>query len=370
MMFLSGVVPPTSRKELPQTPLPAVEVKSKAVGTPPVVVLVVEVVVEVEVVEELEVVDELEVELVVGRIVDVVVLEDELVVVGSTVDEVVVLVGTVEELVVVAGTVEELVVVGSRQVQTSEQVEPGGQVKAPPGELGSQGSPGSTTPLPQSGDVVVVVLVLVELVVGASVDDVVVVSITVVELEVVVGVMQVHSAEQVEPGGQVKAPPGELGSQGSPGSTMPLPHSGEVVVVVLVLELVELLVVGTGLDVVEVDVVVELDVVVAGGRQVSWMSVTLSVLTELAKNRPRSVAPTVSSSLPFGAQTRPSTDALRDTRTLLPLEKIRTSQGLTAGLSGPTRLPLSNLIAPTTWMVTGPRARSCPLRRTVRLQNV
>jgi hypothetical protein len=360
MMFLSGVVPPTSRKELPQTPLPAVEVKSKAVGTPPVVVLVVEVVVEVEVVEELEVVDELEVELVVGRIVDVVVLEDELVVVGSTVDEVVVLVGTVEELVVV----------GSRQVQTSEQVEPGGQVKAPPGELGSQGSPGSTTPLPQSGDVVVVVLVLVELVVGASVDDVVVVSITVVELEVVVGVMQVHSAEQVEPGGQVKAPPGELGSQGSPGSTMPLPHSGEVVVVVLVLELVELLVVGTGLDVVEVDVVVELDVVVAGGRQVSWMSVTLSVLTELAKNRPRSVAPTVSSSLPFGAQTRPSTDALRDTRTLLPLEKIRTSQGLTAGLSGPTRLPLSNLIAPTTWMVTGPRARSCPLRRTVRLQNV
>jgi hypothetical protein len=208
----------------------------------------------------------------------------------------------------------------------------------------------------------------VELVDG--VDAVVVVTVELEEL-VVVDVMHVQSWEQVEPGGQLKAPPGELGSQSSPGSTTPLLQSVEGVVVVvdvLVLEEVGLDVddvVGT--EVGGVDVEVDDDVVV-GAPHATWVSVTRSVFTSLAKNAPRSDAPTVISSGAPGAQSVPVMAALRRMRTLL-AAKTRTSHGPTEALAGPRLLPLSSLVAPSTVMETGPCARICAFRPRVRLQN-
>src|SRR5258706_14579604 len=79
---------------------------------------------------------------------------DVVVVVGASVVEVelvdgssVVLVEVVGGSVVVGASVD--VVVVDAQVQAAVQTSPGAQRNAPPGELGSQGSPGSTTPLPQ-----------------------------------------------------------------------------------------------------------------------------------------------------------------------------------------------------------------------------
>src|SRR6185369_16177792 len=109
---------------------------------------------------------------------------------------------------VVVGASVEVVVVDA-QVHAAVQTSPGAQRNAPPGELGSHGSPGSTMPLPQRFRVVVVV------------DGVV---------DVVVVEAHVQAAVQTSPGAQRKAPPGELGSHGSPGSTMPLPQSSGAVV--------------------------------------------------------------------------------------------------------------------------------------------
>src|SRR5258706_16269021 len=98
---------------------------------------------------------------------------DVVVVVGASVVEVelvvgasVVLVEVVGGAVVVGASVD--VVVVDAQVQTAVQTSPGAQRNAPPGELGSQGSPGSTMPLPQRfGAVVEVVDVVGVVVVGA-----------------------------------------------------------------------------------------------------------------------------------------------------------------------------------------------------------
>ena len=194
-MFLSGVTPFTSRNVLPQLPVAAVERKSKKWGSPwGAVVVVVEDVVATVVVDVDDDVVELELAVVevlvvvVGTVVVVwivvgtgcVVLLDVVVVDGSVDEDGVVVSCRVVVVVVGTGSVDELVVVGSMQVHCEEQVEPGGQVKAPPGELGSQGSPWSTWPLPHSAgwlvDELDDVLVLVELlVVGATVDVVVVV---------------------------------------------------------------------------------------------------------------------------------------------------------------------------------------------------
>ena len=212
MRFLSAVVPARSRKVPPQAPLPAVDVKSNWVGGPPAVVLVDEVVVGVAVVDvelELDVDDDddvdvvgASVELVVDDVGATVVVEE---VVGPTVvvDEEVV--GTVDVEEEVVG-VEELVVVGTTQVHCSEQMEPSGQLKAPPGELGSHGSPSSTMPLPQSDGMLVLVVVEVVVVAGRDevddvvevlvvagrdeVDDVVVTVEVVTEVDVVGGVVR------------------------------------------------------------------------------------------------------------------------------------------------------------------------------------
>jgi hypothetical protein len=157
MSRLSGIVPAVSRNVLPQLPPPAVDRKSNFVGTPPTVVVVVDDV-------------EVEVELLVGALVDD---EEDEVVVGAIVDDDVV--ADVDE-VVVARVVDVDVVVGSMQVHTSEQVAPGAQVNAPPGDDGSQGSPSSTLPFPQVGWVVVVeVEVLVDVGRTDELDEVVVV---------------------------------------------------------------------------------------------------------------------------------------------------------------------------------------------------
>ena len=142
-----------------------------------------------------------------------------LVVVGVAVVDVVA--GASVELVDVVGAAVDDVLVVDSQVQAAEHTSPGAHRKTPPGELRSQGSLGSTTPLPQrSGAVVLVVGVVVEVVVVDS---------------------QVHAAEHTSPGAHRKTPPGELRSQGSLGSTTPLPQrSGAVVLVVgVVVEVVE-----------------------------------------------------------------------------------------------------------------------------------
>ena len=88
-----------------------------------------------------------------------------------------------------------------------------------------------------------------------------------------------------------------------------LPVVGVVVVLLVGLVDVELLVV---------------DVDVLGGGHVSCTSVTLSVLTALAKNAPRRWAPAVSSSIALGAQSVAATLALREMRTRAPFASIRT----------------------------------------------
>ncbi len=167
----------------------------------------------------------------------VLVVDDvELVVGGSLV------VGTSLELVelLVGTTVDVDVLVTASHVQTTEHTSPGSHVNAPVGELGSHGSPGSTTPFPHRPGVVVEdVDVVVDDDVVEDVDDVVLVVGPLVE--VVDDVSQVHAAEHTSPGAHVNAPVGELGSHGSPGSTTPFPHSPgcEVVVVVDVVVVVE-----------------------------------------------------------------------------------------------------------------------------------
>jgi hypothetical protein len=146
----------------------------------------------------------------------VVVVEDDVVV-----DVVVVLVAPVVVVVVLVACVVVVVVAPG-------QTQPGWHSSiAPPGELGGQVrlpggshcSPGSTLPSPHAGAIVVVVVV-----------------VTVV---VVVVVAPGHT----QPGWHSSmAPPGELGGQVrlpggshcSPGSSVPLPHVGGAVVVVVV----------------------------------------------------------------------------------------------------------------------------------------
>jgi hypothetical protein len=234
-------------------------------------------------------------------------------------------------------------------------------------------------------EVVGAVEVDVELVDGVDAEVVVTVELEVLVVLVVVGGMHVQSWEQVEPSGQLNAPPGELGSQSSPGSTTPLLQSvvGVVVVVaVIVLDELELdvddvVAAEVGVVTVEVEVlagarlldveVLDVDVDV-DGTHAAWVSVTRSVFTSLAKNEPRSDAPTVISSGAPGAQSVPVMEALRRMRTLL-AAKTRTSHGLSEPLAGPRLLPLSSLVAPRTVMVTGPCARICAFRPRVRLQN-
>jgi len=98
--FFNGIVPATSRNVFPQTPLPAVDVKSKPVGTPPMVVLVDDV---VGTAVELDEVVGAAVELddVVGTAVEL----DEVVGIAVELDEVV---GTAVELDEVVGTAVEL----------------------------------------------------------------------------------------------------------------------------------------------------------------------------------------------------------------------------------------------------------------------
>ena len=148
---------------------------------------------------------------------------------------------------------------------------PGKQpVEAPAGSHSSS-SAGSTIPLPQCGASVVVVevVVLVDatcVVVVALV--VVVVRVLVVVVRVVVVVVEQLSKSKTQSSSQETTAPGRdpgghgkstsSPSQSSPGSTMPLPHSGgsRVVLVVLVLD------VGPPLVVVRIVVVV-----LGSGRQ-------------------------------------------------------------------------------------------------------
>jgi hypothetical protein len=419
MSFFNGIVAPRSRNVLPQRPLPAVDVNSKAV-TPPVVVEVV-LVVGVTVVDVLEVVACSDVELVVGMIdVELVVgMIDVELVVGMIDVELVVgmidvelVVGMIDvELVVgmidvelVVGMIDVELVVGTMLVDVDVDGvpthgfgshEPGPmsvpsasaheagdmivQVKAPSGE------PDARQHRVWAGALVEVLLVVgvdeVLLVVGIT--DVLLV-VGIVELLLVVGaivevvvddveVLAGHGSGVHEPGPtlmpssaahsagdsttQTKAPTGVPGKapSGEPGTQHRV--RGRVVVVTVVVDV----------DVVLVDGVVD---VVVDGTHTAFTSVTLSVLTDLAKNAPVRWAPTVISSFALGAQRSAATSALREMRTRVPFAKICTWHGLTADVSGPTLLPLSNLIEPTTRIVTGPRASSWALRCKVRLQNV
>src|SRR5262249_41136576 len=115
------------------------------------------------------------------------------------------------------------------------------QSRAPPGDgqvklpklLPSHCSPGSSTPLPQSGEAVVVVVVglvvtVVEVVVGT------VVLVLDADGHSEKSILQSLVQSRAPPGdGQVKLPK-LLPSHCSPGSSTPLPQSGEVVVVVVV----------------------------------------------------------------------------------------------------------------------------------------
>src|SRR5205085_8880977 len=93
----------------------------------------------------------------------------------------------------------------------------------PDGELMSQSSPGSSTPLPHVPPSVVVV--------GGAVVEVVVVDT--LHVVVVTPPLHVHCAVHVSPGAQVNPPPGEPpGSHCSPGSTVAFPQSPFRVVVV------------------------------------------------------------------------------------------------------------------------------------------
>lgn len=74
--------------------------------------------------------------------------------------------------------------------------------------------------------------------------------------------------------------------------------------------------------------------------------------------------------MPLGAHTSPRMNARRETRNLEPFEKNWTWQGVTAEVSGPTKLPLSNFTRPLTWTVTGAAARTSAFRPTFKLQNV
>jgi hypothetical protein len=147
--------------------------------------------------------------------------------------------GTVVDDVLGVGVV--VVVVVDSHVHAPEHTSPGAHVNAPVGELASHGSPASTTPFPHVPATVVVV-VDDDVVVVVVVDDDVVVVVAMVDVVVVEVDSHVHAPEHTSPGAQVKAPPGEVGSHGSPGSTMPFPHC-------------------PGTDVVVVDEVVVVDVV-------------------------------------------------------------------------------------------------------------
>ena len=412
MIRFNGIVPARSRNVLPQRPLPAVDVKSNAV-TPPLVVLVV-LVVGVTVVDVLDVVarSDVDVELVVGMIdVELVVgMIDVELVVGMIDVELVVGMLDVE---LVAGMIDDVLVVGMIDVELvvgtmlvdDEDVdgvpthgfgshEPGPmsvpsasaheagdmivQVKAPSGEPEARQHRVWGRALVEVLLVVGVVVVLLvvgivdELLVVGIVDELLVVGI--VELLLVVAGVDdvvvlaghgsgVHefapllkppsAAHSAGPSStQTKAPPGVPGKP--PSTELGTQHAiepGCVVPVVLVVDVVVVLVVG-------------------GVTHTSFTSVTLSVLTELAKNWPRRWAPTVISSFALGAQRIAATSALREMRTRVPFAKICTWHGLTADVSGPTLLPLSNLIEPTTRIVTGPRASSWALRCKVKLQNV
>jgi hypothetical protein len=147
----------------------------------------------------------------------------------------------------------------------------------------------------------------------------------VVDVLVVGGPTHWHWLSQVSPGGQGKAPFGEFGgSHCSPGSSLPLPHVGDVELVVL--ELVELDVLEPAAWVVlvvpiEVEVVaVVVDVLVVEPAHAS-VSVTRSLMTFRAKNAPTRVASCVSFKTPAGSvspvtQIVPFTTAWRATVTL------------------------------------------------------
>ena len=204
---------------------------------------------------------------------------------------------------------------------------------------------------------------VLEDVVGVVVDDVL--ELVVVDDEVLVVVVDSHWHWELQtwPSGHRSAPDGELGSHSSPVSTTPLPHLPCVVVVddVVVVELVVVFV---------VEVVVTVVVLVGLTSHSGARRNTRSLSTVWAKNAPSRFAPTVSSSSPFGAQMTACACALREMRTLGPSEKMRTSHGVTAPDSGPTKLPLSNLMTPVTLICTGPRASSCALRPILMLQKV
>ena len=104
-------------------------------------------------------------------VVDVVVVDDVDVVLSPLV---VVVGGMVVGGRLVVGAPVDVVVLVDTQLQAPEQTSPGAHVNAPPGELGSHGSPGSTIPLPHVFAIVVVVVdadgggVVGELVVGVG----------------------------------------------------------------------------------------------------------------------------------------------------------------------------------------------------------
>src|SRR5262249_35329089 len=109
---------------------------------------------------------------------------------------------------------------------TGLQSQPGGQ-NAPPGELGSHSSPGSTLPLPH---VLPSSVVVVRVVVTCGAEVVVLFMVVVVPPPLT----HRHAALQVNPGGHENAPPGELASHSSPGSSFPLPQSDDETIVVVV----------------------------------------------------------------------------------------------------------------------------------------
>jgi hypothetical protein len=169
----------------------------------------------------------------------------------------VVVVVVLDEVVAAVPLVDVLELVGvvvvptGSHVQPGVQASPGGHTSAPEGELASHSSPESSTPLPQVGGVVVVVVVGVALLVD------------VVELAGVVVVTtgsHVQASVHSSPGPHRSAPDGELKSHSSPASTTPLPQFVGVVVVVVLVEVVE------GALVVDVEVVGV--VVVATGSHV------------------------------------------------------------------------------------------------------
>ena len=215
--------------------------------------------------EDVEVLLDEDVELLLDVVVEllvVLVLACVEVVVDSVVDVVVTVCAVVE-------VVDDVEVVLVTQWQVSSQTKPPPALPVhEPANAGSHSSPASIMPLPHVGvvDVVVVLLVLVDVEVLSAVVDVVLLELVVVLASVVevVDDVEVLGGTQWQVSSHTKPPvalPVQLGcavagSHSSPASTVPLPHSGGVVeVVVELLVLVDVLVDAVVVDVVLLELV-------------------------------------------------------------------------------------------------------------------